>query len=139
MTKLETLAHGVLFPSIGRPVLPRWLAPRVDAGLGGVVLLFLWFGTAHQAAWRNENLFLLNPLCLALIPAAATLFRARPRVARFGATLAWLVAALAAFALFSKILPWFAQANLDWILLLLPIHAAIALMLANTRTRVPAP
>ena len=42
-------------------------------GLGGVVLLFLWLGTAHQSAWRNENLLLLNPLCLLLIPAVATL------------------------------------------------------------------
>lgn len=38
MTRLGTLAHGVLFPSVGRPVLPRWLAPRVEEGLGGVVL-----------------------------------------------------------------------------------------------------
>ncbi len=25
-------------------------------GVGGLVLLFLWLGTAHQSAWRNENL-----------------------------------------------------------------------------------
>jgi hypothetical protein len=36
---------------------------------------------------------------------------------------------MAAFALFSKILPWFAQANLHWILLFLPIHLAVALSL----------
>ena len=100
-------------------------------GLGGLVLLFLWFGTAHQSAWRNENLFLLNPICLALVPAAATLFRSRPRLSRFAMRVAWLVALLAAFALFSKILPWFAQANLHWILLFLPIHVAIALALGQ--------
>ncbi|MCL2463745.1 MAG: hypothetical protein FWF28_01575 [Micrococcales bacterium] len=38
MTDLVTLAHGVLFPSIGRPSVPKWLPPRIDAGLGGVVL-----------------------------------------------------------------------------------------------------
>lgn len=102
-------------------------------GIGGLVLLFLWFGTAHQSAWRNENLLLLNPLCLLLIPAAAALMRARPRASARRANIAWLVAGLAAFALFSKILPWFAQANLHWILLFLPIHVAIALAVARTR------
>ena len=103
-------------------------------GLGGVVLLFLWLGTAHQSAWRNENLLLLNPLCLLLIPAVATLARAQPRAARIGARVAWIVAVLAAFALFSKILPWFAQANLHWILLFLPIHVAIALAVSQRRS-----
>ena len=100
-------------------------------GIGGLVLLFLWFGTAHQSAWRNENLLLLNPLCLLLIPAAATLIRVRPRVRRWNAQLAWIVAILAAFALFSKILPWFVQANLHWILLFLPIHIALAIAFAS--------
>ncbi len=103
-------------------------------GLGGLVLLFLWLGTAHQSAWRNENLLLLNPLCLILIPAVATLARAQPRAARIGARVAWIVAVLAAFALFSKILPWFAQANLHWILLFLPIHVAIALAVSQRRS-----
>ena len=46
-------------------------------------------------------------------------------------------ALLAAFALFSKILPFFAQANLHWIVLLLPIHLALAFALAR-RERVHA-
>jgi hypothetical protein len=100
-------------------------------GVAGLVLLFLWFGTAHQSAWRNENLFLLNPLCLALVPLAATLFRARPRIGRWSAQLAWIVAILAAFALFSKILPWFVQANLHWILLFVPIHCGLAIAFAQ--------
>jgi hypothetical protein len=102
-------------------------------GIGGIVLLFLWLATAHQSAWRNENLFLLNPLCLVLLPAATTLFRKRPRLGRASTIVATLVALLAAFALFSKILPWFAQANLHWILLFLPIHLAIAHAIANER------
>ena len=97
-------------------------------GLGGLVLLFLWFGTAHQSAWRNENLLLLDPLCLLLIPAAATWLRVRPRASRWRMRVAWVVAVLAAFALFSKILPWFVQANVHWILLFLPIHVAVALV-----------
>ncbi|HEX5122466.1 MAG TPA: DUF4105 domain-containing protein, partial [Rhodanobacteraceae bacterium] len=103
-------------------------------GVGGLLLLFLWFGTAHQSAWRNENLLLLNPLCLLLIPAMATLARAVPREARVGSRVAWIVVAIAAFALFSKILPWFAQANLHWIVLFLPIHLAFALAIARERS-----
>ena len=96
-------------------------------GVGGLLLLVLWFWTDHQSAWRNENLLLLSPLCLALIPAAVSLVRKQPRISRWSARLAWVIAALAAFALFSKILPWFAQANLHWILLFLPIHVALAI------------
>jgi len=69
-----------------------------------------------------------------LIPAMATLARAVPRAARIGSRIAWIVAVLAAFALFSKILPWFAQANLHWIVLFLPIHLAIALAVSRERT-----
>jgi uncharacterized protein DUF4105 len=103
-------------------------------GLGGLVLLFLWFGTAHLSAWRNENLLLLNPLCMLLIPALATIARAVPRATRIGSRIGWIVAVLAGFALFSKILPWFAQANLHWILLFLPIHVAVALAISRERT-----
>jgi len=104
-------------------------------GIGGLVLLFLWFGTAHQSAWRNENLLLLNPLCLLLIPALATFARAVPGAARVGSCVVWVVVGLAGFALFSKILPWFAQANLHWIVLFLPIHLAVALAVSRERPR----
>jgi hypothetical protein len=98
-------------------------------GLGGLLLLFLWFGTEHRAAWRNENLLLLNPLCLALLPAWFGILRGRLRERRFARGCAWLVVLGAALALFSKILPAFAQANLHWIVLFLPIHLALALAL----------
>jgi hypothetical protein len=105
------------------------LAFELFCGIGGIVLLFLWLGTAHVSAWRNENLLLLNPLCLLLIPAVATWLRAKPRRTRRAAIIASIVALIAAFALFSKILPWFAQANLHWIVLFLPIHLAVLLVL----------
>ncbi|MDR2011707.1 MAG: DUF4105 domain-containing protein [Rhodanobacter sp.] len=104
-------------------------------GLGGLVLLFLWFGTEHRAAWRNENLLLLNPLCLLLIPAWLGMLRAHWRVRAFAARIAWIVVAGAAFGLFSKLLPWFVQVNFAWIVLFLPIHLALAL----TLTRDPMP
>ncbi|WP_306581430.1 DUF4105 domain-containing protein [Dokdonella sp.] len=105
-------------------------------GLGGIALLYLWLGSDHVAAWRNENLLLLSPLCLLLVP--GWIGHARGRRARGGTrTLAWLVVAGALFALASKILPWFPQANLHWIVLLLPIHLALALALGGAAGRTP--
>jgi hypothetical protein len=100
-------------------------------GLGGLVLLFLWFGTEHRAAWRNENLLLLNPLCLLLIPVWLGALRARWRVRAFMIWIAWFAAAAAAFGLFAKLLPWFVQANIAWIMLFLPIHLALAIALTR--------
>jgi len=105
-------------------------------GLGGLLLLFLWFGTEHRAAWRNENLLLLNPLCLALLPAWFGILRGRLRDRRFARGCAWLVVLGAGIALFSKILPAFAQANLHWIVLFLPIHFALALFLRPAAAQV---
>jgi hypothetical protein len=107
-------------------------------GLGGLLLLLLWFGTEHRAAWRNENLLLLNPLCLLLLPAWIRAARAHRHVRRATTWIAWLVVFAAAFALFSKVLPWFAQANLHWIVLILPIHLALAIVMQRTLRRRPA-
>jgi len=98
-------------------------------GIGGLLLLFLWFGTEHRSAWRNENLLLLNPFCLALLPAWFGIARGRLRERPRARAIAWLVVVGSALALFSKILPTFAQANLHWIVLFLPIHLALALRL----------
>jgi hypothetical protein len=104
-------------------------------GIGGLLLLFLWLGTEHRAAWRNENLLLLNPLCLTLLPAWFGVLRGslreRPRVR----AIAWVIAALAATALATKILPGIVQANLHWILLFLPIHVALAMGVSGGHRR----
>lgn len=36
--ELNRLAHGVLFPALGRPHVPNWVGPRIEAGLGGFVI-----------------------------------------------------------------------------------------------------
>ena len=36
--ELDRLAHGVLFPALGRPKVPNWVPARIDAGLGGFVI-----------------------------------------------------------------------------------------------------
>ncbi|HVF35461.1 MAG TPA: DUF4105 domain-containing protein [Candidatus Saccharimonadia bacterium] len=97
------------------------------AGLGGALLAALWLLTEHRPAWANENLLLFNPLALGLVPSA---FVSRWRHGPYARTMAWLVAASAVVALVAKALPGFRQDNLDWILLWLPIHFALALTLA---------
>jgi hypothetical protein len=102
-------------------------------GLCGLVLLALWLLTEHISAWRNENLLLLDPLCLLMLPAWFGAFRTRWQPSRFAAGLSVLIAALAALALFLKVFPGFVQDNRFWIALLLPVHVALALAIARAR------
>jgi hypothetical protein len=95
------------------------------AGAFGGLMLFLWFGSAHRFAWGNENLLLLSPLCWLLLPGGRALLRGRAATSRFRALL-WLVSASAAVAGFLKFLPFRPQENVEWVLLLLPLHLALA-------------
>jgi hypothetical protein len=107
------------------------LALCVALGVAGLVLAALWALTDHVSAWRNENLLLLDPLCLLLLPAWFGAFRLRWQPSPFAARIALVVAGLAAAAWFVKILPGFRQDNAFWIALLLPVHLAAAVVLAR--------
>jgi hypothetical protein len=98
-----------------------WLA----AGLAGLLMAFLWFGTGHHFAHANENLFLLSPLALALLPGAVRALRGRPP-GRVFETVLMLVLVLAAFGAFLKLMPFMRQENVEWVFLLLPLHWALA-------------
>jgi hypothetical protein len=95
-------------------------------GVAGLVLVGLWTLTDHVAAWHSENILLLDPLCLLLVPAWIASARSRWQPSRFVKATSLLVAFLAAFEFFLKIYPSFPQDNRFWIALLLPIHAALA-------------
>lgn len=100
--------------------IPFWLL----CGLVGALLLYLWLGTEHWAAWANHNLLLLDPLCLLLLPGAWTLARGR----RPGRVFAWTLPAVALLALAALALAWLqvrTQQNMRWIVLLLPVHLAL--------------
>ncbi|KFN44990.1 DUF4105 domain-containing protein [Arenimonas oryziterrae] len=101
--------------------LPFWI---VAAALGAL-MLFIWFGSAHVFGYANENLLLLSPLCLGLLPGAWGVLRGRPASVLFQRML-WLVAGSAAIAGFLKFLPFRPQENVEWVLLLLPMHWALA-------------
>ncbi|MFT4249009.1 MAG: DUF4105 domain-containing protein [Pseudomonas sp.] len=111
--------------------IPFWLL----CAIGGALLIYLWGFTAHHAAWANRNLLLLNPLCLPLLAGAFALLRRR-RPGRWFSLAAWLVAACGVLALVIHWLSFQPQFNLQWIALLLPVHAALAFALGRRR---PAP
>lgn len=97
-----------------------WLA----AGLVGLLMLFLWFGTEHRFAWGNENLLLFDPLALALLPGAWRCMAGRPP----GAWFPWLLRVVTLAAAGALLLKWvllFSQVNQPWIALLLPVHLAL--------------
>jgi hypothetical protein len=120
------LAALIMFAARRRPraiaacALPLWLA----CGLVGALLLYLWAGTGHWAAWANHNLLLLDPLCLLLLPGGWALSRGR----RPGRVFAWTLFAVAMLALAALALAWLqvrTQQNMRWIVLLLPLHLAL--------------
>ena len=108
--------------------LPFWLL----AGLAGALMAFIWLGTAHFAGHGNENLLLLSPLALGLLPGAWRVARGREGGRVFGVLL-WTLAGLAAVAGFLEFLPFLKQRNQEWVLLLLPLHLALARRLAPRR------
>ena len=111
---------------LGAFAAPFWLA----CGLAGALMLYLWGFTAHQAGWANRNLWLLDPLCLLLLPGAIALMRGRMPGPFFRIVL-WTVAALAALGWVLQWLSLAPQYNLPWVALLLPVHAALAFALGR--------
>lgn len=109
----------------GKGGLYRWsfalaaVAWWLICGFFGLLLAVLWGWSDHWAIWSNENLLLLDPLCLAL---PVVWWRA-PRIA-WG--LASLIAAAALLSLVVRTLPGLYQSNLAFIALALPVHLALA-------------
>lgn len=95
------------------------------SGLLGCLILFVWFGSAHWAGHQNANMLLLSPLALALLPDAIRLLLNK-KSSRWFNTLLWLLAASAAIAGFLQFLPFLSQQHLEWVLMLLPVHLALA-------------
>jgi len=96
-------------------------------GLVGVVLAGLWLFTDHAFSYRNENLFLCNPLALGvavLIPFATTGSSWAQAPARF---LTLLLGGLGVVGLLVKLQPLFRQANGPIIALALPVLLALAI------------
>ena len=98
-----------------------WLA----ISLLGNALLAMWLFTTHNFSHGNENLLLFNPLAILLLYGGlrAGLGKQCSRIFYHILTIVLVCAGIAAFL---KLLPFAKQQNLEWILLLLPIHWALA-------------
>jgi hypothetical protein len=95
-------------------------------GLGGLVLAALWTLTQHWGGWGNENLLLLDPLCLLLLPCWLGAARGRWQPGPLARRLAIGISLLAACSLLLRLAPGYWQDNLAWIGLLLPAQFALA-------------
>lgn len=133
---LTGIALGLALWFIGRR------RPRIAAGVAlgfwllcgllGALMLYLWFGTAHWAAWRNHNLLLASPLAWLLLPGAWAILRGRTPSRGWR----WLLIVVSVLAILALPLSWLgidAQANTMWIGLLLPVQLAFAALWARTR------
>jgi hypothetical protein len=95
-------------------------------GLSGVFLFVIGTFTNNAVTHRNENLFLINPATLALLPLGVMLMRGSPRALP---ALKWLTSGLLAGGVLGvalKALPAFDQQNWNVIALVLPLSLATA-------------
>jgi len=125
----------------GLLVLLGWLAPlrrgaaigftggavlwSVIAGIAGLLLVFLWVATDHGAAHRNENLFHLSPLAMALAVLLPGALR-RPAWSQWAVLLAWAVAAVSLLGLVLGAFPFLPQWNSEIAALALPLNLGLA-------------
>jgi hypothetical protein len=100
------------------------------AGLAGLVLAGLWGLTDHVMAYRNENLLLLDPLTLLLVPILFAAVRGQQKDRR-GVRLAVTVAGLSLLGLGLRFLPGFHQVNGPIVALALPANLGIAAALVR--------
>jgi hypothetical protein len=109
------------------------------SGVGGLVLAFLAFASEHQAAWRNENLALFNPLALLLLPIAWSALRGLRLSSVLWPGVAGAIVLSGFTVWLAKVMPGFRQDNMDWVALWLPIHAALLWSVLQGRHRMRLP
>lgn len=106
------------------------------AGLAGAVFSYFWGLSEHSFAWRNQNLWQLNLLSLAVLPALPAALRGQPRARRFTLGLATLIGVLAAAGpVAERMVAGWHQANGDIVALTLPLQlgATVGVWLALRR------
>jgi hypothetical protein len=105
------------------------------AGMGGLVLTGLWAFTDHVMAYRNENLFQVNPLVLALVVLVPLGLAKGGRAGNWAAAVAVALCGISVAGLVVQALPGFDQVTGEVIALALPVHAGMALGLRHAFPR----
>lgn len=95
-------------------------------GIPGTALFVMWLVTDHTVVYRNENLFLANPLTLLAVPFGVSLMRGNPRARARLFKLWGALTATAVLGIVLKLLPPFDQDNWRLIALILPISLGMA-------------
>lgn len=113
---------------VAQLALPFW----IGCGLLGLLIGFIWLGTEHRFGWANQNLLLLSPLCLLLLPGGWRIARGRDGGTLFRVVLAVITLGTLA-AWFLHWLPVQPQRNVHWIALLSPLHAMLWWLLGKRR------
>ncbi|AGC46474.1 hypothetical protein MYSTI_05193 [Myxococcus stipitatus DSM 14675] len=96
-------------------------------GIPGTALFVMGWVTDHTVTYRNENLFLANPLTLMAVPWGLSLMRGKNPKTRARLFKLWgVLAALGGLGVVLKVLPPFDQDNWRLIALILPISVGMA-------------
>ncbi len=131
---------GLVLLGRTRALLPLATLWALLTGLAGAFMTYLWAGSHHVAAYRNENLLLCTLPALLLAFVLPKALRRRAWAVEPARRLALLIVLLGGLALLLKPLPWFRQHNLEVIALFLPLNLGLWLGLERgLRVRASAP
>lgn len=89
-------------------------------GLPGTVLTLMATATDHHVTFQNENLLVLNPLALLLVPGGPALWSSSTRAAKVVRVIVTVMAVGGIVAVVGKVLPGFDQQNGPVLALVLP-------------------
>ncbi|NTX41175.1 DUF4105 domain-containing protein [Myxococcus sp. CA033] len=95
-------------------------------GIPGTALFVMWLVTDHTVVYRNENLFLANPLTLLAVPFGVSLMRGNPKARARLFTVWGVLTVTAVLGILLKLFPPFDQDNGRLIALILPISIGMA-------------
>jgi hypothetical protein len=121
-----------------RAAFPLAVGAAVVLGILSIALVYLRFMTQHVAAYGNTNLFVYNPLWVAILvglPVIGTMMLVR----RFVFFLATATAVLTAFGLVAPFLPGLRQGSFAVIALAAPAGLVAAWIVRERARPVPAP
>ena len=96
-------------------------------GIPGLILFFMSFFTDHHVTFKNENLFLTNPLTILLIPLGIGLFLGKSISLKWLPKLWYILGGLNILLIILKIFPFFNQFNWLSISLIAPLFIAMSI------------